>query len=231
MSEETFLWSVALLPVQMFEAPFTPGSDSRVWKLVTLPLASCHTLSSCSACISSPDPMCQWCPAVGKCSAALHCPSATVSVCPEKNGPPSPASMSIDDPRNISLPVKHLPQPDGFCDGKETMNPPKSPKHHAFRRTCASSAPSQVLQYGPRRERPAHCPAHVPRADFLPLSLNCWCSPHRPVRAPLSSTTLPSTTVVPSEPALRAALLRPAATGVPERTDACQEEAVQRLDK
>ncbi|EPB68965.1 plexin cytoplasmic region [Ancylostoma ceylanicum] len=82
--------------------------------LVTLPLASCHTLSSCSACISSPDPMCQWCPAVGKCSAAMHCSSATVSVCPEKNGPPSPASMSIDDPRNISLPVKHLPQPDGF---------------------------------------------------------------------------------------------------------------------
>ncbi|RCN34187.1 hypothetical protein ANCCAN_19980 [Ancylostoma caninum] len=58
--------------------------------------------------------MCQWCPALGKCSAAMHCPSATGSVCPEKNGPPSPASMSIDDPRNISLPVKHLPQPDGF---------------------------------------------------------------------------------------------------------------------
>ncbi|VDM78919.1 unnamed protein product [Strongylus vulgaris] len=84
--------------------------------LMTLPLASCHTLSICSACISSPDPMCQWCPATGKCSAAVHCPSATVNVCPEQNGPPSPASMTIDDARNISLPIKHLPQPDGFRD-------------------------------------------------------------------------------------------------------------------
>ncbi|KAK6747668.1 hypothetical protein RB195_000705 [Necator americanus] len=82
--------------------------------IVTLPLASCHTLLSCSACISSPDPMCRWCPATGKCTAAMHCPSTTVSVCPEKNGPPSPASISIDNPKNISLPVKHLPQPDGF---------------------------------------------------------------------------------------------------------------------
>ncbi|VDL84067.1 unnamed protein product [Nippostrongylus brasiliensis] len=82
--------------------------------IVSLPLSSCHTVTSCSACISSPDPMCQWCTAVGKCTTANLCPSATASVCPLQNGPPSPTSLSVDDIRNITLPVKHLPQPDGF---------------------------------------------------------------------------------------------------------------------
>ncbi|KIH50242.1 hypothetical protein ANCDUO_19680, partial [Ancylostoma duodenale] len=165
-------------------------------------------------------------------------PSATVSVCPEKNGPPSPASMSIDDPRNISLPVKHLPQPDGFvsslgcreCDRKETLNLPKSREHHVFRRTSAGSVPRQVLPCGPKRERPVRCPACVLRVVFLPPSLNCWCSPLRPVRAPSSSITSPSTTAEPSEPAPRAAPLRPAATGVQECTNVFQEEVVQRLE-
>ncbi|ETN75078.1 IPT/TIG domain protein, partial [Necator americanus] len=66
--------------------------------------------------------MCRWCPATGKCTAAMHCPSTTVSVCPEKNGPPSPASISIDNPKNISLPVKHLPQPDGFEKSEECVH-------------------------------------------------------------------------------------------------------------
>lgn len=35
-----------------------------------------------------------------------------------QNGPPSPASLSIDDPQNISLPIKHLPQPEGFVSSK-----------------------------------------------------------------------------------------------------------------
>ncbi|VDL82834.1 unnamed protein product [Nippostrongylus brasiliensis] len=82
--------------------------------IVSLPLSSCHTITSCSACVSSPDPMCQWCTAVGKCTTANLCPSATASVCPLQNGPPSPTSLSVDDIRNITLPVKHLPQPDGF---------------------------------------------------------------------------------------------------------------------
>ncbi|KAK6046908.1 plexin repeat-containing domain protein [Cooperia oncophora] len=82
--------------------------------IVSLPISSCHMITTCSECVASPDPMCQWCPAAGKCTTAVHCSSPSVSVCPLQNGPPSPASLSIDDLRNISLPIKHLPQPDGF---------------------------------------------------------------------------------------------------------------------
>ncbi|KAJ1346551.1 hypothetical protein KIN20_001368 [Parelaphostrongylus tenuis] len=82
--------------------------------IVSLPLSSCYTSSSCSSCISSPDPTCQWCTAVGKCSTATQCPSSTVNVCPTKNGTPKPASLSFDDLKNISLPINNLPQPDGF---------------------------------------------------------------------------------------------------------------------
>ncbi|XGW30401.1 hypothetical protein V3C99_009406, partial [Haemonchus contortus] len=83
--------------------------------IVSLPISSCHTISSCQECVTSPDPMCQWCPAAGKCMTSMHCPSSAASVCPVRNGPPSPASLSIDDlNRNISLPIKHLPQPHGF---------------------------------------------------------------------------------------------------------------------
>ncbi|KAE9421447.1 hypothetical protein Angca_002229, partial [Angiostrongylus cantonensis] len=82
--------------------------------IVSLPLSSCYTTSSCSACISSPDPTCQWCTAVGKCSTAAQCSSSTVNVCPMKNGAPMPASLSIDDLKNISIPINYLPQPDGF---------------------------------------------------------------------------------------------------------------------
>uniref|UniRef100_A0A0K0DAG3 Sema domain-containing protein n=1 Tax=Angiostrongylus cantonensis TaxID=6313 RepID=A0A0K0DAG3_ANGCA len=37
-----------------------------------------------------------------------------VNVCPMKNGAPMPASLSIDDLKNISIPINYLPQPDGF---------------------------------------------------------------------------------------------------------------------
>ncbi|KIH66233.1 hypothetical protein ANCDUO_03435 [Ancylostoma duodenale] len=96
-------------------------------------------------------------------------------------------------------------------------------------RTSAGSALPQVLPFGLKQERPARCPACVLRAVFLPPSLNCWCSPLRPARIPSSSTTSPSTTAAPSKRAPRAAPLRPAATGVPECTNACQEEVVQRI--
>ncbi|KJH48479.1 hypothetical protein DICVIV_05389 [Dictyocaulus viviparus] len=37
-----------------------------------------------------------------------------VSVCPTKNGRPSPSSISVDELKNVTLPINHLPQPDGF---------------------------------------------------------------------------------------------------------------------
>uniref|UniRef100_A0A1I7WME4 Sema domain-containing protein n=1 Tax=Heterorhabditis bacteriophora TaxID=37862 RepID=A0A1I7WME4_HETBA len=82
--------------------------------LILLPLSTCHTYMTCTSCLMSFDPLCQWCHSKGVCTTSAQCPTVTLSLCPLENGPPVPSQLSIDENVNINIPIKHLPQPDGF---------------------------------------------------------------------------------------------------------------------
>ncbi|CAB3404173.1 unnamed protein product [Caenorhabditis bovis] len=81
--------------------------------LVREELSTCSQHSSCSECLVSADPLCQWCHPVQACTTSSKC-AVPSTVCPVTNGEPVPSSISVNQSVPIAFNIRHLPPPNGF---------------------------------------------------------------------------------------------------------------------
>ncbi|GMS96191.1 hypothetical protein PENTCL1PPCAC_18366, partial [Pristionchus entomophagus] len=81
-------------------------------KLRILSAADCERHEECANCLLTKDPFCGWCPASTSC--ASFCPVESSTNCPILRGPPSPSALPVATSANITIPIEHLPRPEGF---------------------------------------------------------------------------------------------------------------------
>nr|BAD36749.1 plexin [Caenorhabditis elegans] len=77
-------------------------------------LSTCSHHSSCTECLVSVDPLCQWCHPTQSCTTSARCTSPVTSQCPIVDGDPIPSIVSVNSSTPISFNIHHLPPPVGF---------------------------------------------------------------------------------------------------------------------
>uniref|UniRef100_A0A1I7TGI6 Sema domain-containing protein n=1 Tax=Caenorhabditis tropicalis TaxID=1561998 RepID=A0A1I7TGI6_9PELO len=82
--------------------------------LIMEELSTCSHHESCTECLVSVDPLCQWCHPTQSCTTSSRCAGPVTSQCPIVDGDPIPSMISVNTSIPISFHIHHLPQPIGF---------------------------------------------------------------------------------------------------------------------
>ncbi|CAI2335659.1 unnamed protein product [Caenorhabditis sp. 36 PRJEB53466] len=77
-------------------------------------LSTCSHHDSCTECLVSVDPLCQWCHPTQSCTTVSRCAVPMSSQCPIVDDEPVPSMVSINSSVPISFNIQHLPPPNGF---------------------------------------------------------------------------------------------------------------------
>ncbi|KAF1764913.1 hypothetical protein GCK72_004864 [Caenorhabditis remanei] len=109
-------------------------------------LSTCSHHDSCTECLVSVDPLCQWCHPTQSCTTSTRCTGPVTTQCPIVDGDPIPSMVSVNSSTSIAFNIHHLPPPVGFTYKCQFGMKSHSKSTKANWTSSGISCPSEVFE-------------------------------------------------------------------------------------